>query len=51
MWTKKFMIINLVIGQIKIIALYKMSYYPDSKNKIKVELILSNSAAKFELKK
>lgn len=45
------MIINLGIGQIKIITLYKMSYFPASKNKTKVETNLCNSGAKFELKK
>ena len=51
----KAMIIHLIVRLIKKILLYKISYFPDpyvrSKNKIKVELGLSNYATKSDLKK
>ena len=50
----KDMIIHLIVGLIKKISLYKMSYfseqYTPSKNKIKLELHLSNYATKSALK-
>ena len=53
MLSGKVMIIHLIVGLIKI-SLYKMSYFPElytgSKNKIKVQLNLSNHATKFDLK-
>ena len=46
--------IHLIVGLIKKIFLYKMSYFREpynrSKNKIKFELALSNYATKFDLK-
>ena len=48
------MIIRLIVGSIKKILLYKMSYFPEpytrSKNKIKVDLYLSNNSTKDDLK-
>ena len=48
------MIIHLIVGLIKKISLYEMSYFPGSfthnKNKIKIELDLSNYATKYVLK-
>ena len=50
----EFMIIHLIVGLIKKILLYKMSYFPEpytrSKNKIKTELDFSDYAAKSDLK-
>ena len=50
----KAMIIRLIVGSIKKILLYKMSYFPEpytrSKNKIKVDLDLSNNSTKDDLK-
>ena len=50
----KGVIIYLITGLIKKILFYKMSYFPEpytrSKNKIKVELELSNYATKSDLK-
>ena len=50
----KFMLILLIVGLIKKILLYKMSYFPEShthsKNKIKVELDLANYTTKSDLK-
>ena len=50
----KIRIIPLITGQTKIISLYKMSYFPKqytlTKNKINVELDLSNHATKSDLK-
>ena len=50
----KLMVVNLIVGLIKNISLYKMSYFPESctrsKNKIKVELDLSNYIPKSNLK-
>ena len=47
--------IHSVVGQIKSIQLYKISYFPEpyyrSKNKINVELNFSNYATKPDLKK
>ena len=43
----KFMIIHLIVGLIKKVLLYKMSYFPlygHSKNEIKVNLDLSSYA-------
>ena len=49
----KIMIIHLIVGLMKKILLYKMSYflepYTDSKNKGNVELDLSNNATKSDL--
>ena len=49
------MIIHSIVGLIKKMSLYKMSYFPEpytySKNKIKVELDLSNYAIKSDLLK
>ena len=54
MLSRKVMIILLIVGYIKKISLYKMSYYadPDSygRNKIKVELDLTNYARKSGIK-
>ena len=51
----KVIIILLTVGLIKKILLYKISYFPEpnihGKNKIEVELYLSNYAAKSNLKK
>ena len=48
------MIIHLIVGLIKKISLYEMSYFPGpfihNKNKIKIELDLSNYATKYVLK-
>ena len=48
------MIIPLTVGLMKKILLYKMSYFPEpytcSKNKLKIELDLSNYATKLDLK-
>ena len=50
---RKVMIIHLIAGLIKKI-LYKMSYFPElydhNKNKMKVDLNLSNHATKSDLK-
>ena len=50
MLSGKIMIICLTAGWIKKILLYEMSYFPEpyshSKNKIKIELDLSNYATK-----
>ena len=50
----KVMIILLTVGLMKKISLHRMSYFPDpythSKNKIKVELDLSNYPTKSHLK-
>ena len=50
----KVMMINLTVRLIKMILLYKMSYYPEpytpSKKKIKVELYLFNHGTKSDLK-
>ena len=50
----KVMIIHLIVGWIKRILLYKMSYFPKphghSKNEIKVELDLSSYAKISDLK-
>ena len=50
----KVMKIHLIVGLIKKILLYKMSYFSEpyncSKNKIKVEIHLSNYATKSDLK-
>ena len=50
----KFMIIHLIVGLIKKILLYKMSFFPEpytrSKNKIKIELDFSDYATKSDLK-
>ena len=49
----KAMIIRLIAEQIKKISLYKMCYYPkpynQSRNKIKVELDLSNEVTKSDI--
>ena len=49
------MIIHLIVGLIKKISLYKMSYFPEpcthSKNKVKVKLGLPNYAIKSDLLK
>ena len=49
------MIIFLIAGQIKKISLHKISHYLETydhnKNKIKVELHLSNYATKLQVKK
>ena len=49
------MIIRLIAGLIKMILLYKMSYYPEpdshGKNKMKGELYLSDYAVKSEVEK
>ena len=54
MRTGEVMIICLIAEQIKTTSLYKMSYFPEpcthSKSKVKVELNLSNYAAKSDLK-
>ena len=54
MSNEKAMIILLKVGLIKKILVFKMSYFPEpykrSRNKIKVELYLSNYAAKSDLK-
>ena len=51
----KFIIIHLIVGLIKKILLYMMSYHPEPydniENEIKVELDLSNYATKPDLKK
>ena len=51
----KIIIILLIVGSIKKISLYKMSYFPKPytliENKIKAELGLSNYAAKYNFKK
>ena len=48
------MMIHLIVGLIKNILLYKVSYFPEeytrSKNKIKFEFDLSNYATKSDLK-
>ena len=48
------MIIHLIVGLIKKILLYKMSFFPEpytrSKNKIKIELDFSDYATKSDLK-
>ena len=48
------MIIHLIVGLIKKILLYKMSFFPEpytrSKNKIKTELDFSDYATKSDLK-
>ena len=48
------MIIHLIVGLIKKISLYEMSYFPGpfthNKNKIKIELDLCNYATKYVLK-
>ena len=50
----KIMIINLIVGLIKNILLYNVSYFPEiytrSKNKITVEFDLSNYVTKSNLK-
>ena len=50
----KVMIVLLIVGLIKKMSLYKMSHYPEpdshDRNKIKVELYLSNYAAKANFK-
>ena len=50
----KVMIIHLIVGLIKKILLYKLSYFPDpythSKNEIKVEVDFSNFATKSDVK-
>ena len=49
------MLISLTVGLIKKILLYKMNYFPKlyshSKNKIKVQLVLSDYATKSDFKK
>ena len=54
MSNEKVMIIYLIARLVKLILLYKVSYFPEpysrSKNKIKVELDLSNYAIKSCLK-
>ena len=54
MLSGKVMAIRLIVAQIKRISLYKMSCYPEpgihSRNKIEVELDLSNYATKSDLK-
>ena len=48
----KVMIIHLIVGLIKNVLLYKMTYFPrshTSKNKKEVELELSNYARKSDL--
>ena len=54
MSNKKFVIIYLIARLVKTILRYKVSYFPEpytrSKNKIKVELHLSNYATKSYLK-
>ena len=51
----KVMIIHLIVGLIKKISLYKMSYFPEphtlSKNEIKVELDLSTYSRKSDKKR
>ena len=50
----KLMIIHLIVGLIKKTFYIKMSYFPPyghSKNKIEVELDLSNYATKLDLRK
>ena len=55
MSNRKVMLSLLTVGLIKKILLYKLSYLPETrarnKNRIKVELELSNYAAKSDLKK
>ena len=55
MWSRKTMLISLTVGLIKKILLYKMNYFPKlsshSKNKIKVQLVLSDYATKSDFKK
>ena len=55
MSNRKVMIIYLTVGSIKKISLYKMHYFPEpysyNKNKINVQLDLSNYATKFDLKR
>ena len=55
MWSGTVMRIRLIPWQIKKISLYKMSYVPEPysncKNKVKVELNLSNCSTKFDLKR
>ena len=52
MWNGKVMIIHLIVGLMKKILLYKMSYFPESaltnKIKIKFDLDLSNYAARLK---
>ena len=52
---QKFLIVGLIVGLIKTISLYKMSYfskpYTHSKSKIKLELDLSHYVRKSDLKK
>ena len=53
MSNRKVMTIHLIIGLIKMILLYKMSYFPKlytKKNKREVESYLSDYATKSELK-
>ena len=52
MMNGKIMIITLIVGLIKKILLYKISYFPArySKSKIKIDLDLSNYATKCALK-
>ena len=54
MLSGKFMIICLIAGYIKEISLYKLSCFRESdscnRNRIKVELDLSNYAKKYEVK-
>ena len=55
MLSGKVMIVRLIAGLIKMILLYKMSYYPEpdshGKNKMKGELYLSDYAVKSEVEK
>ena len=52
---ERLMIIRLIVGLIKNISLYKISYFPESYtrgiNKIEIELDLSNYATKSNLKR
>ena len=54
MLTGKVMTIHLTVGFMKNVSLYKMSYHPEQyihiRNKIKVELDLSNYGTKADLK-